>query len=224
MNLPIAKTLHNLFVFGKYEYKDEVVQIFFSFVRNSKDYGKNALRTASFNQFVVPLPPRNCKASYRVLGLPERAIGVPGVVDVVLLLFPELLSCALVLFCAAAAAANCPALVLGNRELTPTAPWRALTPTTTSRHHQAPLMPPNIPHYPTRKFLPPTEIEMIQRRESSSGVPTLRDASGVATPCSAPVTGGVLSRYVCATDRTRRVQPPDARSPRNFHSLDGEER
>lgn len=46
------------------------------------------------------------------------------------------LNCAAVLFCAAAAAANCPALVLGNREDTPA---QAAT-LTKSRHHSAPLM------------------------------------------------------------------------------------
>lgn len=77
--------------------------------------------------------------SYLALLLAPRPGGGPTVEARVTLFF-EFLSWYIVLFCAAAAAANCPALVLGNLDVTPLVPLAPTTTTTKSRHHGAPLM------------------------------------------------------------------------------------
>lgn len=79
--------------------------------------------------------------THRFRELPERpGVAVPVTAGVVLFEVPAFRNCELVLFCAAAAAANWTALVRGNRDETPTAPSGAAMAITTSRHHQVPLM------------------------------------------------------------------------------------
>lgn len=85
---------------------------------------------------------------YLVRLLAPRPGGGPTVVvDVFVLLYMEFRSWELVLFWAAAAAASCPALVLGKRGEPPNAPPKAThTAYTRSRYPLAPLMVFRVTH------------------------------------------------------------------------------
>ncbi|EEZ99662.1 hypothetical protein TcasGA2_TC002419 [Tribolium castaneum] len=116
------------------------------------------------------------------------------------------LSCAAVLFCAAAAAANCPALVLGSREDTPA---HAAT-LTKSRHHSAPLMAQHR-HRAQKKKKKRTHA----RKNPGKFAPRQESKSGLDS--------GLAGSW-CATDRRRA---PDFHSEFGFveqvpwHQLDG---
>lgn len=117
------------------------------------------------------------------------------VVVVVLLAF---LSCELVLFWAAAAAANCPALVLGKRGETLATPPKTPATTTARRHHRAPLMLLINPIHSHKKGC-----------LKAGAVVSLTPLS--CSSCH-------LVKSACATDRRSVLQTP-ARPPRRALSL-----